>query len=61
MKHLEVLQQVRTDLFQLYTESKVERNKDAVLQAQLNVMQAMGKIKKILGIPLDKDEKGGRK
>lgn len=57
MKHLETLQKIREDLFQLYSEAKVDRNKEAVLSVQLDTMRAMAKIKKILGIPLDSDDK----
>lgn len=57
MKHLETLQKIREDLFQLHSEAKVDRNKEAVLSVQLDTMRAMAKIKKILGIPLDSDDK----
>lgn len=53
LKHLETLQSVRTDLFELQEKAKQMSNKEAVLQAQLNIMQAIGKIKKILKIKLE--------
>lgn len=49
-QQLDHLQTVRQELFQLYTEATQETNKNAVLAAQLDVMGAIGKIKKILGI-----------
>lgn len=43
-------------LFELYKEAKVEKNKGAVLDVQLQVMIAMGKITQILGKPVEGGE-----
>lgn len=56
-KHLNSLQDIREDLMKLYSEATLDRNKSAVLYIELEVAHAIGKMKKFLKIPLDKDEK----
>lgn len=56
LNNLEQLDTVRKNLFELYKVATLDRNKEAVLAAQLDVMAAIGKIKKMLGI-----KEGGKK
>lgn len=60
-QHLKDLQRIREDLFQLHMEAELVRNKDAMLNIQLEVMHAIGKLKKFLKIPLEGEDKAALK
>ncbi len=47
----------RKALFKLYQEAQVEKNKSGVLEAQLHVMQGIGKLKNLANIPLEGGDK----
>lgn len=61
LKQISILESSRHELFSLYSQATIEKNKSAVLSAQLNVMIAMSKLKNLLGIPLTDSEKKGVK
>lgn len=56
-RHLSTLQDINGELEQLYGQATLDKNKSAIIYIQLEILHAIGKYKKFLKIPLDKEEK----